>query len=118
MELTGRPKPTKAETKESLERLVKQGVIELGEHNPDTELRRITILPSIMRVVNSRFLDELEQLSPNAETFSAEEPSADKSNTEEFNTEAFNETKESQAKEPNTDALAVNTTTSEKANDE
>jgi len=67
IELTGKPKPTKTETKESLERLVKQGVIELGDHNPDTELRRITILPSIMRVVNSRFLDELEQFNQNAE---------------------------------------------------
>lgn len=61
VELTGKPKPSKSETNESLERLRKQGIIELGEYNPNTELRLITILPSIMRVVNTRFLDDLEQ---------------------------------------------------------
>lgn len=77
IELTGKPKPTKTETKESLERLVKQGVIELGDHNPDTELRRITILPSIMRVVNSRFLDELEQFDHNADDETTENQQTD-----------------------------------------
>jgi hypothetical protein len=77
VELTGKPKPTKTETKESLDRLVKQGVIELGDFNPDTELRRITILPSIMRVVNSRFLDELEQFSQNADDITTETQHSD-----------------------------------------
>jgi hypothetical protein len=57
--LTGKPKPSKAETRDALERLAKCGVIELGAVNSETEIRMITILPSIMKVVNKNFLEEL-----------------------------------------------------------
>jgi hypothetical protein len=63
VELTGKDKPKLSETKESLDRLVRYGVIELGSLNPDTELRKITILPSIMRVVNTSFIKDLEAFS-------------------------------------------------------
>lgn len=59
-ELTGKPAPKKTETREALVRLSRCGVIELGELNPETELNRITVLPSITRIVSKSFLDELD----------------------------------------------------------
>lgn len=60
---TGREKPKAAETKAALERLAKVGVIELGEMNELSEMREIIILPSIMRVVSSRYLENLNAFS-------------------------------------------------------
>ena len=58
--VTGKEKPKPSETSSALERLVRMGIIELGDHNPDSEMRRITILPSIMKVVTKDFLDDLK----------------------------------------------------------
>ena len=65
---TGREKPKHIETKAALERLAKVGVIDLGEVNDLTEMRRITILPSIMKVVSSNYLDCLTTFCDKDET--------------------------------------------------
>ncbi len=57
--ITGKEKPLQRDAYAALERLAKYGVIQLGDINPETEMRIITILPSITRVVNQSFLDEL-----------------------------------------------------------
>lgn len=62
-QITGRDKPKPVETKSALERLAKVGVIELGDINEMSEMREIIILPSIMRVVTSRYLESLNTFS-------------------------------------------------------
>ena len=58
--VTEREKPKPAETRAALHRLEKMGIIEQGEKNSETQMRSLTILPSIMRVVTSDFLTSLE----------------------------------------------------------
>lgn len=60
--LTGRTKPKPRETYESLVRLAKYGVIELGKKNSETDMRQITILPSIMKVVSESFIEEMLEM--------------------------------------------------------
>ena len=60
---TGREKPKPRDTKAALDRLRKVGVIELGKINDLSEMQEITILPSIMRVVNSNYLASLSAFS-------------------------------------------------------
>ena len=60
---TGRDKPKPVDTRNALERLSKAGIIELGEVNELTEMRQITILPSIVRVVTPRYLERLQEFS-------------------------------------------------------
>jgi len=57
--LTGREKPKKQETEAALSRLSRYGVIELGSRNDETEMRQITILPTIMKVVTETWAEEL-----------------------------------------------------------
>lgn len=57
--LTGRVKPKSSEAHESLSRLAKYGVIELGSKSVETDMRKITILPSIMKVVSESFIEEM-----------------------------------------------------------
>lgn len=61
--LTGQEKPKSVETRESLKRLERAGIIKLGEINQDSNMNLITILPSIMRVLNSDFLNQLASFS-------------------------------------------------------
>ncbi len=61
--ITGKEKPLQRDAYAALDRLAKYGVIQLGDINPETEMRTITILPSITRVVNQSFLDELALFS-------------------------------------------------------
>ncbi|WP_257292571.1 DUF4194 domain-containing protein [Endozoicomonas sp. ONNA1] len=58
--VTGREKPKPSETRSALDRLEKMGIIEQGEKNSETEMRSLTILPSIIRVVTGDFLASLE----------------------------------------------------------
>jgi hypothetical protein len=58
-QITGRDKPKPVETRSALERLAKVGVIELGDINEISEMREIIILPSIMRVVTTSYLESL-----------------------------------------------------------
>jgi Domain of unknown function (DUF4194) len=59
-ELTGREKPVRKRTLEALSRLEKQSVIRLGPKEDASELPTITVLPTILAVVNRTFLEELE----------------------------------------------------------
>lgn len=60
--LTGRAKPRKKETDDALDRLMRYGVIELGRRNEETDMRPITILPTIMKVVSETWTDDLISL--------------------------------------------------------
>ncbi|EII3092563.1 DUF4194 domain-containing protein [Vibrio cholerae] len=60
--LTGRIKPKSSDTHEALARLAKYGVIELGPKNTETDMRQITILPSIMKVVSQSYIEEMLDL--------------------------------------------------------
>lgn len=59
-QLTGREKPKQTETRAALERLQKMSVIVLGEVQEDSEMQKIEILPSLMRVVSDNYLSLLE----------------------------------------------------------
>ncbi len=59
-QLTGREKPKQVETRRSLERLQKMNVISLGDVQEDSEMQKIEILPSLMRVVSDQYLSLLE----------------------------------------------------------
>jgi hypothetical protein len=56
---TAREKPKQADARAALERLARLNVIELGAMNEQTEMREITILPSIMRIVTGSYLESL-----------------------------------------------------------
>lgn len=59
MRLTNEAKPSKVELNAGLKTLKDMGVIELGNVNPQSEMRRITVLPSIMRIVTDEYMEEL-----------------------------------------------------------
>lgn len=59
MRLTNEIKPVKVELNAALKTLKGMGVIELGIINPHSEMHRITVLPSIMRVVTEEYIAEL-----------------------------------------------------------
>ncbi len=59
MQLTKEAKPAKVELNVALRALKDIGVIELGAVNPHSEMHRITVLPSIMRVVTDEYMEEL-----------------------------------------------------------
>lgn len=59
MRLTNQTKPGKVELNAALKTLKDMGVIELGTVNPYSEMPRITVLPSIMRVVTDEYMVEL-----------------------------------------------------------
>lgn len=67
-QITGRDKPKLTETRSALDRLAKVGVIELGDINEMSEMREIIILPSIMRVVTSRYIESLNAFSTTPST--------------------------------------------------
>lgn len=64
--LTGKPKPKETVTYQALVRLSKHGIIEIGAMDPENKMREITVLPSIMRVVNKTFLEDLNELAGGA----------------------------------------------------
>lgn len=66
--LTGLEKPKSSETRESLKRLERAGLVKLGEINLDSNMNLITILPSIMRVLNTDFLDQLASFAVEEDT--------------------------------------------------
>ncbi|HCC5835527.1 DUF4194 domain-containing protein [Citrobacter farmeri] len=59
-ELTGKPKPRLSELNQALDVIRRYNVIELGEKQESSDMRAITILPNIHRVVNSQYLQTLE----------------------------------------------------------
>lgn len=60
VELTGKPKPKLSELNQALDVIRRYNVIELGEKQESSDMRAITILPNIHRVVNSQYLQSLE----------------------------------------------------------
>jgi|GEM_PF-2777055 hypothetical protein len=58
--LTGRDRPKTKDTRDSLERLARRQVIELGEVSSATDMATITVLPAIMYVVTSEWLTKLQ----------------------------------------------------------
>ena len=63
VETTQQEKPNRTKTISSLERLAKQGVIQLGNIDVTSNLPQITVLPTINKVVSSMYLDELERFT-------------------------------------------------------
>ncbi|RUO80944.1 hypothetical protein CWI84_02190 [Idiomarina tyrosinivorans] len=63
IELTGREKPKKVETKAALKRLEESGVIRLGENDKVSELPLIEVLPTIHVVVTDDYLDILKNFA-------------------------------------------------------
>lgn len=61
--LTGRTKPNETQTYQALRRLSQHGIIELGSKNEETGMWDITVLPSIMKVVNESFISDLQTLA-------------------------------------------------------
>jgi len=59
-ELTQREKPSRQRTIEALKRLKDQSIIRLGDKDETSDLPQITVLPTILSVVNRTFLEELE----------------------------------------------------------
>jgi hypothetical protein len=59
-ELTRREKPPRNLSVQALKRLEKQSVIRLGNIDEASNLPQLTVLPTILTVVNRTFLDELE----------------------------------------------------------
>lgn len=60
-QLTGREKPKQSEARAALEKLQKMNVIVLGDVQEDSEMQKIEILPSLMRVVSDEYLSLLER---------------------------------------------------------
>ncbi|EBR1860390.1 DUF4194 domain-containing protein [Salmonella enterica] len=60
VELTGKPKPKLSDLNQALDTIRRHNVIELGEKQESSDMRAITILPNIHKVVNSQYLQTLE----------------------------------------------------------